>query len=313
MQSLLQYRRAGAAAQAQIDRDVGKAREHMPSDTTRDVEASKPPVRRHPRKKDENGLRRGLSRVIEEQYVDEDGQEEPVPIQPSITAETIRQCMSGGVALGQVLTGIQVRPHKNDKGEDSKVFVVKWEGPDDPLDPHNWSVGRRIGVTLQISVIALFVGAASGIDATVLPQASKSLGVSEVAESLATGMSNSPFCPYHLLTTFIPRSLSSWYGSRVISCRPILRNLWQKRSLHRLHGNLHDLDHGICPCPQLWSSDSLSFSGRLLSFDTSCMLWRFHCRHVQQPRKDLELSALCSCWLWWADDRCCHGRLYRSV
>lgn len=202
MQSLLQYRRAGAAAQAQIDRDVGKAREHMPSDTTRDVEASKPPVRRHPRKRDENGLRRGLSRVIEEQYVDEDGQEEPVPIQPSITAETIRQCMSGGVALGQVLTGIQVKPHKDDKGEDSKVFVVKWEGPDDPLDPHNWSVGRRIGVTLQISVIALFVGAASGIDATVLPQASKSLGVSEVAESLATGMSNSPFCPYHLLTTF---------------------------------------------------------------------------------------------------------------
>ncbi|PTD06814.1 putative efflux pump kojT [Fusarium culmorum] len=215
MQSLLQYRRAGAAAQAQIDRDVGKAREHMPPDTTRDVEASKPPVRRHPRKKDENGLRRGLSRVIEEQYVDEEGQEEPVPIQPSITAETIRQCMSGGVALGQVLTGIQVRPHKNDKGEDSKVFVVKWEGPDDPLDPHNWSVGRRIGVTLQISVIALFVGAASGIDATVLPQASKSLGVSEVAESLATGL--------YLVGMGL--------------------------GLHRVHGNLHDLDHGICPCP----------------------------------------------------------------
>jgi hypothetical protein len=43
-------------------------------------------------------------------------------------------------------------------------------------------------VTLQISVISFFVGAASGIDATVLPQAAASLGVSEVAESLATGM-----------------------------------------------------------------------------------------------------------------------------
>ncbi|GKU07575.1 unnamed protein product [Fusarium langsethiae] len=189
MQSLLQYRRAGSAAQAQIDRDVGKAREHMsPPDTTRDVEAAKPPVRRHPRKKDEQGLGRALSRVIEEYFTNEEGHEEPVPIQPSTTADNLRQCMSGGVALGQVLTGIQLRPHKNAKGEDNSVFVVNWEGPEDPLDPHNWSVGRRIGVTLQISVIALFVGAASGIDATVLPQASKSLGVSEVAESLATGL-----------------------------------------------------------------------------------------------------------------------------
>ncbi|KAL6917123.1 hypothetical protein ACHAPO_006064 [Fusarium lateritium] len=188
MQSLLQYRRAGAAAQAQIDRDVGKVKEHMPPDTTRDLEAAKPPVRRHPRKKDDRGLGRALSRVIEEHFANEQGNEEPVPIQPSATADTIRRCKSEGVALGQVLSGIEVQPHKNAKGEDSRVFVVKWEGPDDPLDPHNWSNGRRIGVTLQISAIALFVGAASGIDATVLPQASKSLGVSEVAESLATGL-----------------------------------------------------------------------------------------------------------------------------
>lgn len=42
--------------------------------------------------------------------------------------------------------------------------------------------------TLQISLIAAAVGAASGIDATVLPQAATSLGVGEVAESLATGL-----------------------------------------------------------------------------------------------------------------------------
>lgn len=42
--------------------------------------------------------------------------------------------------------------------------------------------------TLQISLIAAAVGAASGIDATVLPQAASSLRVSEVAESLATGL-----------------------------------------------------------------------------------------------------------------------------
>lgn len=47
---------------------------------------------------------------------------------------------------------------------------------------------RRVSCTLQISLIAAAVGAASGIDATVLPQAARSLGVSEVAESLATGL-----------------------------------------------------------------------------------------------------------------------------
>ncbi|CAG7558212.1 unnamed protein product [Fusarium equiseti] len=184
MQSLLQYRRAGAAAQAQIDRDVDKARQHMaPSEPNRDVEAGGP---NSPEEKEQQNVRRLLSRISEGQSVDEDAQDEPM--QRSVTAATIRQYMSGGAALGQVLTGIQVRPHNNAEGKEGKVFVVNWEGPDDPLDPHNWSVGRRIGVTLQISVIALFVGAASGIDATVLPQASKSLGVSEVAESLATGL-----------------------------------------------------------------------------------------------------------------------------
>ncbi|KAH7184906.1 major facilitator superfamily domain-containing protein [Fusarium flagelliforme] len=184
MQSLLQYRRAGAAAQAQIDRDVGKARQHMaPPDHNPDVEAG---GRNPSEEKEQQTARRLLSRISEGQSVDEDTQDEPM--QRSVTAATIRQYMSGGAALGQVLTGIQVRPHNNAEGKEGKVFVVNWEGPDDPLDPHNWSVGRRIGVTLQISIIALFVGAASGIDATVLPQASKSLGVSEVAESLATGL-----------------------------------------------------------------------------------------------------------------------------
>lgn len=183
MQSLLQYRRAGAAAQAQIDRDVDKARQHMaPTAPERDVEAG---GRTSSEEKEQRNLRRLLTRISEGL---EDTQEEPM--QRTVTAATIRQYMSGGAALGQVLTGIQVRPHNNAEGKEGKVFVVNWEGPDDPLDPHNWSVARRIGVTLQISIIALFVGAASGIDATVLPQASKSLGVSEVAESLATGMSN---------------------------------------------------------------------------------------------------------------------------
>ncbi|KAF4978617.1 hypothetical protein FZEAL_5020 [Fusarium zealandicum] len=195
MQSLLQYRRAGAAAQAQIDRDVQRARANVFPEVGHGIEAPAASRNGHPHGRvdsldlEKNGT--STPDLPEDNDVESAGEEIEeihVPIHRNRTAETIRQCCSAGMALGQVLTGIQVRDHESPEGHGSKVFVVEWEGPDDPLNPKNWSVGRRIGVTLQISMIALFVGAASGIDATVLPQAAASLGVSEVAESLATGL-----------------------------------------------------------------------------------------------------------------------------
>ncbi|KAI1016525.1 hypothetical protein LB503_010313 [Fusarium chuoi] len=186
MQSLLQYRRAGAAAQAQIDRDIGKARQHTQPNAGHDVEAGVEGRKSLDEKDEPNSGR--LPPITEADTCASSDEIPEQSLQQTMTAQTIRQCKSGGIAIGQVLTGINVQDHKNDKGHDGKIFVVNWEGPNDPLDPHNWSIGRRIGVTLQISIIALFVGAASGIDATVLPQAAESLGVSEVAESLATGM-----------------------------------------------------------------------------------------------------------------------------
>ncbi|KAF5004977.1 hypothetical protein FDECE_8556 [Fusarium decemcellulare] len=191
MQSLLQYRRAGAAAQAQIDRDVKKARADVTPDVGRDVEAASgrpsPLFGHNPsmnkEKRDETAG--GFSPVNEAESTEQEIEPYSESMQRTATAETIQKCQSAGIALGQVLTGIHVQDHEGNGG---KVFLVDWEGPDDPLNPQNWSVGRRVGVTLQISMIAVFVGAASGIDATVLPQAAASLGVSEVAESLATGL-----------------------------------------------------------------------------------------------------------------------------
>ncbi|KAJ3456582.1 hypothetical protein MRS44_016605 [Fusarium solani] len=179
MQSFLQYRRAAAAAQAQIDRDVEKARGNLLPDTKREGAGQGPSDEE---KKEESGPD---SSILNEGTADIE--ECPVSMHRNTTNEAIQQCQSAGVALSQVLTGIHVRDH-DARGHGQKVFVVDWQGLDDPLNPQNWSLGRRIGVTLQISVIALFVGAASGIDAAVLPQAAASLGVSEVAESLATGL-----------------------------------------------------------------------------------------------------------------------------
>jgi hypothetical protein len=116
-----------------------------------------------------------------------DGDDESVAGLPIHAVETTRTRQSSRTALGHSLTGILARNRHTHEGLGGKVFVVDWEGPNDGLNPHNWSIPRRIGVTLQISLIGVFVTAASGIDATVLPQAAADLHVSRVAESLATG------------------------------------------------------------------------------------------------------------------------------
>jgi len=81
-----------------------------------------------------------------------------------------------------------VRDRTTTEGQGGQVFVVGYEGASDPLDPHNWSVGVRIRATTLIAGIGFVVGVASAIDASALEQASREFGVSEVVESLATGM-----------------------------------------------------------------------------------------------------------------------------
>lgn len=43
-------------------------------------------------------------------------------------------------ALGHSLTGVHARDRRTHEGKGEKVFVVGWEGPDDPLNPRNWTV-----------------------------------------------------------------------------------------------------------------------------------------------------------------------------
>ncbi|EQB52803.1 major facilitator superfamily transporter [Colletotrichum gloeosporioides Cg-14] len=92
-----------------------------------------------------------------------------------------------GESLIQI-TGVQVRDGIEYQRPPGPVFVVSWERPEDPSNPRNWSLARRVAVTIQVGLISTAVGAASGIDATALPQAAADFGVSEVTESLATGL-----------------------------------------------------------------------------------------------------------------------------
>ena len=105
---------------------------------------------------------------------------------------------SMGTTLGTALTGIDVRDRTIKEGsaaatagkeaKDQKVFVVGYEGERDVLNPHNWSYGTRIWATVNIAFIGWIVGFASSVDSAALEQATRDFGVSEVTESLATGL-----------------------------------------------------------------------------------------------------------------------------
>lgn len=87
--------------------------------------------------------------------------------------------------LQSIMNGISVRKQP---GDQESVFIVGYESHDDSMNPHNWSKSSRIFATILIALIAFMVGWASSIDSAALKQAAEEFGVSEVAESLATGL-----------------------------------------------------------------------------------------------------------------------------
>ncbi|KAL1617339.1 hypothetical protein SLS54_007892 [Diplodia seriata] len=117
-----------------------------------------------------------------------------------------------GTALGHALTGISVRSrtsqHPDGRG---KIFIVGYEGENDPLDPHNWGYGTRAYATFLVAGIGFVVGVASSIDAEALRPAAAEFGVSEVVESLATGLYLIGFGAGPVMGGFIAQSSAvSW-------------------------------------------------------------------------------------------------------
>lgn len=205
MQSIRQYRAIGRAVKAQIDRNAetaqrrtraGDVNEQQQKQNQQQSDDIAPSSLRDPEKAtEENGIAPQhqeppslessghASLRSSEDDSENDGDDTAYRVATAATQYTAR------AALGHSLTGIHARARHTHEGQKGMpVFVVDWASPTDPLNPRNWPLARRVSCTLQISLIAAGVGAASGIDATVLPQAAASLGVSEVAESLATGL-----------------------------------------------------------------------------------------------------------------------------
>ena len=45
-------------------------------------------------------------------------------------------------------------PLANDISKDN-VLIVDWDGPDDPENPFNWTVKKKLGATMSIALITL--------------------------------------------------------------------------------------------------------------------------------------------------------------
>ncbi|KAI9706157.1 MAG: hypothetical protein M1820_004918 [Bogoriella megaspora] len=198
MQSLLQYRRFGEAVKAQQERDRHKAeaivrgyRNSVPGH--QDSSSSLP----------SNGEEKGFEEIdlekadhhhgpsspegTESSNDDDANRDEDLHAQLSRLA-TAQTKKSQQTALGVALTGIHVRQRSTREGGTGKVFVVGYESDTDPLNPHNWSKVKRFAVTFLVAGIGFVVGVASSIDSSALTEAAQEFGVSEVVESMATGL-----------------------------------------------------------------------------------------------------------------------------
>ncbi|KAI9725652.1 MAG: hypothetical protein M1828_002937 [Chrysothrix sp. TS-e1954] len=117
--------------------------------------------------------------------------EAPHELGVSVSRVSTRSQRTLRTKLGRTLTDINVRDRTTKEGgEDGgrQVFVVGFEGDKDPTNPHNWPFWQRLRATGMVACIGAIVGVASAIDASILTHAAKDFHVSEVAESLATGI-----------------------------------------------------------------------------------------------------------------------------
>lgn len=67
-------------------------------------------------------------------------------------------------------------------------IVVSFEAHDAQHNPQNWSIRRKLFTTIVILGAGLSGGWASGNDSTIIQEAAKDFGVSDVVESLSTGV-----------------------------------------------------------------------------------------------------------------------------
>lgn len=144
MQSLRQSRHLLSAVRAQVERDQDRARLR-----TLDAEDSERPAatsegQADPEKtaKDADSQRRQSAESIP-RPPSSSSSNSGTSEQDSNAAQRVATAATqytARAALGHSLTGVHARDRRTHEGKGEQVFVVGWEGPDDPLNPRNWPV-----------------------------------------------------------------------------------------------------------------------------------------------------------------------------
>lgn len=190
MQSFLQYRRFRATVEAQLERDQAKAdafrtqgrhrQTEQPSQNSVSSDDSKhdlekgierddfAPREPHPPHPEATDLEASTTKEQEEEMVaeqrrfeeaeepskkdDEDDEDDDFDLQVHRTISRATT-MSAGNALGTILTGVDVRRRTTKECGEGNVFVVGYEGPDDPNDPQ-W-VFRSMSSSISTDLLTL--------------------------------------------------------------------------------------------------------------------------------------------------------------
>lgn len=147
MQSLRQSRHLLSAVKAQVERDQDRARLRTldaedsepaaaaPSDENADPEKTAQDAKPSRRPSAESIARPSLSSGSSNSSEALDGVSNTAQRVPTAATQ-----YTARAALGHSLTGVHARDRLTHEGKGEKVFVVGWEGPDDPLNPRNWTV-----------------------------------------------------------------------------------------------------------------------------------------------------------------------------
>lgn len=160
MQSYLQYRRLGKSVRSQLD-NASPVKE-TPT-VARDSDTDTP--------------------------VNPDEISQPVPRSNQSPLARVASWGSSRTALAYSIAGVDVQTQSQSPDQPAHLFIVGWNGPDDPQNPRNYSVASRLTATLLVSALGWIVGAASSINSGVLPQNTEAFHVSDVVGSLVTGIS----------------------------------------------------------------------------------------------------------------------------
>ncbi|KAJ5500327.1 Major facilitator superfamily domain general substrate transporter [Penicillium expansum] len=132
-------------------------------------------------------------------HLEREGDIEGAEVDPEISTDphTINAEETLGNTADIMVTGVE-RPWPPDHATDSetdvesvkrnKIIIVTFEGDCDKMDPHNWSLRRRILTTILTSLTGFVIFWSSTIDATAFTSTKKLFHTSSEVQSLPTAM-----------------------------------------------------------------------------------------------------------------------------